>query len=93
MPSHKHTASTNSVNISGTMPWMLSGKDGGFSGAFSSASQIELKSIPAGDSIGVWKIPFSSNHSHTVTINNTGSGNSHNNISPYVASYIWLRVS
>ena len=93
IPSHKHTASTNSVNISGTMPWMLSGKDGGFSGVFSSASQIELKSIPAGDSIGVWKIPFSSNHSHTVTINNTGSGNSHNNISPYVASYIWLRVS
>ncbi|WP_443866999.1 phage baseplate protein [Megamonas funiformis] len=33
------------------------------------------------------------NHSHTVTINNTGSNQPHNNIQPYIAIYCWKRSS
>lgn len=33
------------------------------------------------------------NHSHTININNTGSSQSHNNMQPYLAVYMWKRVS
>ena len=33
------------------------------------------------------------NHSHTITINNTGSSQAHNNIQPYISVYIWKRLS
>lgn len=33
------------------------------------------------------------NHSHTITINNTGSNQPHNNLQPYVSCYIWKRVN
>lgn len=33
-------------------------------------------------------------HSHTVTVNisNSGSGNAHNNMAPYLAVYMWRRI-
>ena len=33
------------------------------------------------------------NHSHTVTINNTGSNTAHNNLQPYISCYIWCRTA
>lgn len=33
------------------------------------------------------------NHSHVVTINNTGSNQPHNNLPPYIAIYIWKRIN
>lgn len=32
-------------------------------------------------------------HTHSVSIGNTGSGQSHNNIQPYLTVYMWKRVS
>lgn len=32
-------------------------------------------------------------HSHTITINNTGSNQPHQNMPPYIAVYIWKRIS
>ena len=32
-------------------------------------------------------------HTHTVTVNNTGSGQSHNNMPPYIAVYMYRRIS
>lgn len=33
------------------------------------------------------------NHSHTININNTGSSQSHNNMQPYLAVYMWKRTA
>ena len=33
------------------------------------------------------------NHSHTITVNNTGSNTAHNNLQPYYACYIWRRTA
>lgn len=32
-------------------------------------------------------------HSHTITVNNTGSNTAHNNIQPYLAVYYWQRTA
>lgn len=32
-------------------------------------------------------------HSHTITVNSTGSGNAHNNMPPYVTYYCWERTA
>ncbi len=36
---------------------------------------------------------YAGNHSHTISINNIGGNNSHNNIQPYIAVYIWKRIA
>lgn len=33
------------------------------------------------------------NHTHTVTVSSTGSGQSHNNMPPYIAVYMYRRIS
>ena len=32
-------------------------------------------------------------HGHTISINNTGSNQTHNNMQPYLAIYIWKRTA
>ena len=33
------------------------------------------------------------NHTHTVTISSVGSNTAHNNIPPYITTYIWRRTA
>lgn len=38
------------------------------------------------------KVNIDASHSHTITVSNTGGGTSHNNLQPFMAVYIWVRV-
>ena len=93
LPSHGHSASTNNVNQNGNIGWLQAGKDYNFSGVFATSSKNQGANVGNGESTGVWNCIFDSTHSHNVTINNTGSNQSHNNLQPYISVYIWKRTA
>ena len=98
LPSHGHTASTDTININGG--FRLDGTEIGgttsASGVFSIGSSFTPSkghgSSGGGSNVGR-NINFNSTHSHKITINNVGEGQSHNNIQPYLTVYMWKRVS
>lgn len=93
LPTHNHNASTNNVNQNGNIGWLQAGKDYSFSGVFATSSKKQGANVGNGESTGVWNCIFDSTHSHNVTINNTGSNQSHNNLQPYISVYIWKRTA
>ncbi len=93
LPTHNHNASTNNVNQNGNIGWLQAGKDYNFSGVFATSSKKQGANVGNGESTGVWNCIFDSTHSHNVTINNTGSNQSHNNLQPYISVYIWKRTA
>lgn len=41
----------------------------------------------------IYMTSIAGNHNHTFTTNNSGGGAAHNNMSPYLACYIWQRTA
>lgn len=98
MPSHGHTASTDTININGG--FRLDGTEVGGTTSASGVFSIGSSFTPSkghgnsgGGSNAGRNINFNSTHSHKITINNVGEGQSHNNIQPYLTVYMWKRVS
>ena len=86
MPSHTHSGSTNWAGghthnyhkpLSGNLLEFAGGRD-------DNRTHERFSTVATSDS---------GNHSHTLTINNTGNNQSHNNIQPYIAIFIWKRTA
>ena len=88
IPAHNHTASTNNTGAH----YHQLGQDGGsgdktwdsidiFSHQNNTAPEYVVETTTNGA------------HSHTVTVNITGGGMSHNNMPPYITYYCWERTA
>lgn len=84
MPAHSHKATTNTIgNHTHPIPlYTVSG--GGPAGGPKYDPNNVINNGTSGSS---------GNHSHTVTINNSGNNQPHNNLQPYIVVYMWQRVN
>ena len=89
LPSHSHSASTNNVTLTGSISGIsesFGGFGGSASGVFSKFGGVTLGGTPGNpDANACGGVNFNGNHSHSVTVGNTGSGSSIENRPPYYA--------
>lgn len=88
MPTHSHTASSNTVSLTGT--FTVKQNERSSQGIVSSTGTANIKNSQGSNEDGS-QYSINASHSHNITINNSGSNQSHNNIQPYISVYMWKR--
>lgn len=93
LPSHEHKAIVATATLTGDVGHIAHDSQYGMTvhtGVFS----VTTTSRGNGDSGGSAEtIHFNGSHSHSVNISNTGNGQSHNNLQPYIAVFMWRRTA
>ena len=84
LPSHNHNGSTNNT---GDHTHKIYRGDNGSGGAYVSKGQIYPLRQGA-----ITDPDISGSHGHTVIIDNTGGGNAHNSMQPYLSVFMWQRT-
>ena len=92
IPGHTHTGTTSWADLQGN--WGGFSKEANGSGVVVTNSTYNTKIVATGadDSWGK-RQHIDVSHNHTFTTNSTGGGQAHNNMSPYLAVYIWQRTA
>ena len=98
MPAHSHDGKTSWADLKGN----LSNSDNdsitcshsvGTSGIFSRGNGWgHFGGQASGDNVTT-SLKVNASHDHSLSINSTGGGQAHNNMSPYLAVYIWQRTA
>jgi microcystin-dependent protein len=82
MPDHTHTGSTDAAGNHTHSVSVFTGEatGGGVPWVYHNTENSSVTTSEAGV------------HSHSITIDSTGGDTQHNNMQPYIAVYIWLRI-
>ena len=87
MPAHNHSASTT---IEGQHNHSLTLER--YRGS-NSSNTVGWSGEPTALGLRTQTTTNAGAHSHTISINNTGSNQPHNNLQPYCVCYIWKRTA
>ena len=83
LPAHSHTASSNTAGE----------HNHGINARAHNGADTAISYFESANSDRTYYTNNPGGHSHTITVNNTGSNQAHNNIQPYIAIYIWKRIN
>ena len=84
LPAHGHNATANST---GDHTHTVVGRDGGATKYTDNASYYKRT-----DTSSTYNTGSSGSHTHSVTVDKSGEGKSHNTMQPYLSCYMWRRT-